>query len=106
MSDPEDPSRYGEPAKPRPSCLGCESTGWFGSCPHTAREDEPMSEEQSDSDFVRGLLWGEHPECCGVPVVGAEYMGQQEQVCCGCPEPALLNDAQIVATLRARFPDV
>ncbi|WP_333998255.1 hypothetical protein [Burkholderia orbicola] len=24
--------------------------------------------------------------CCGSPVVGGEYMGQQEMVCCGCPE--------------------
>jgi len=24
--------------------------------------------------------------CCAQPVVGAEYMGQQEILCCGCPE--------------------
>jgi hypothetical protein len=54
---------------------------------------------------IRALLWDEHPECCGSPVVGAEYMGQQEMLCCGCPEPALLNDAQIVASLRAMFPE-
>ncbi len=53
--------------------------------------------------FVRDLLWNDQPECCGRPVVGAEYMGQQEMVCCGCPEPSSLNDAQIVASLRARF---
>jgi hypothetical protein len=58
----------------------------------------------SGDALIRSLLWDEHPECCGSPVVGAEYMGQQEMVCCGCPEPALLNDAQIVATLRTRFP--
>lgn len=56
-------------------------------------------------DQVRALLWDEHPECCGSPVVGAEYMGQQEMVCCGCPEPALLTDAQIVASLRALLPE-
>jgi len=56
------------------------------------------------SDEVRHLLWGEHPECCGCPVVGAQYMGASEMVCCGNPEPALLNDAQIVASLRAMFP--
>jgi hypothetical protein len=55
--------------------------------------------------FVRDLLWSDHPECCGSPVVGAEYMGQQEMVCCGCPEPMPLNDAQIVASLRAKFPE-
>jgi len=54
--------------------------------------------------FVRDLLWNDHPECCGCPVVGAEYMGAQEMTCCGNPEPALLNDKQIVASLRARFP--
>lgn len=26
-------------------------------------------------------------ECCGNPVVGAEYMGAREMVCCGNPEP-------------------
>jgi hypothetical protein len=57
-----------------------------------------------EAQWVESLLWDEHPECCGSPVVGAEYMGQQEVVCCGCPEGALLNDAQIVATLRAKFP--
>ena len=56
--------------------------------------------------FVRDLLWNDQPECCGSPVVGAEYMGAQEMVCCGNPEPALLNDAQIVASLRARFPEI
>lgn len=54
---------------------------------------------------VRNLLWDEHPECCGRPEVGASYGGQQEQVCCGCPEMALLNDAQIVSSLRAMFPE-
>jgi hypothetical protein len=55
--------------------------------------------------FVRMLLWDEFPECCGNPTVGAEYMGVQEQVCCGCPEGALLSNAQIVASLRERFPE-
>jgi hypothetical protein len=62
---------------------------------------------QAEIEFVRDLLWAEHPECCGCPVedYGGEYMGQREVVmsCCGNPEPALLNDAQIVASLRARF---
>lgn len=53
---------------------------------------------------VRSLLWDEHPECCGRPVIGAQYGGQQEQLCCGVPEMALLNDAQIVASLRALLP--
>lgn len=56
--------------------------------------------------YVRDLLWSEHPECCGSPVVGATYLDQQEFVCCGCPEPALLNAKQIVATLRMKFPEV
>jgi len=60
---------------------------------------------KADADIVRNLLWDEHPECCGCPVVGATYMGDQEMVCCGQPEPALLNDKQIVATLRAKFPE-
>ena len=59
----------------------------------------------NEHDFIRDLLWNEHPECCGQPVVGAEYMGQSEELCCGCPEPAMLNDARIVATLRAKFPE-
>lgn len=58
-----------------------------------------------DSEFIHELLWGEYPECCGNPVVGAEYMGQEEMVCCGCPEPSQLSDAQIVAALRERFPE-
>jgi hypothetical protein len=65
----------------------------------SAAQVEPVSAEQ-----VRALLWEEHPECCGQPVVGAEYMGSVEFICCGNPEPALLNDAQIVASLRAMFP--
>jgi hypothetical protein len=62
---------------------------------------EPLDAES----FVRMLLWDTFPECCGNPVVGAEYMGSQEMVCCGNPEPAELNDAQIVASLRQRFPE-
>jgi hypothetical protein len=64
---------------------------------------------QSAEEFVRMLLWDEFPECCGSPVesYGGEYMGQREVVmaCCGCPEPAPLSDAQIVAQLRERFPN-
>ena len=63
-----------------------------------------QAEPQPDAAFVRNLLWDEHPECCGCPVVGAIYMGEQEMVCCGQPEPALLNDRQIVASLRVKFP--
>jgi hypothetical protein len=59
---------------------------------------------QSAEEFVRMLLWDDFPgECCGQPVVGAEYMGQQEMLCCGNPEAARLTDAQIVAALRERF---
>ena len=56
-----------------------------------------------DAAFVRDLLWNEQPECCGNYVVGAQYMGDTEIICCGCPEPTMLNDAQIVASLRGRF---
>lgn len=104
MSDPEDPNRYGEPAKPWPSCGDCESTGWFGVCPHTG-VDEPKLEEQSDAAFVRDLLWSDHLECCGMPTATNHGVHGWEEHCCGRPEPALLNDAQIVATLRARFPN-
>lgn len=58
---------------------------------------------QSPEDFVRMLLWDDFPECCGRPVVGAEYMGQQEMLCCGEPERQPLSDARIVAALRERF---
>lgn len=50
---------------------------------------------------VYELLWGEHPECCGNPeAVG--YFGDSPAIdCCRCPNYARLNDAQIVASLRA-----
>lgn len=57
----------------------------------------------SAEEFVRMLLWDDFPECCGRPCVGAEYMGQQEMICCGEPERQPLSDAQIVAALRERF---
>jgi hypothetical protein len=64
----------------------------------------------SAEEFVHMLLWDTFPECCGSPVesYGAEYFGQREVVlsCCGCPEPAPLSDAQIVASLRERFPEI
>ncbi len=63
-----------------------------------------MQDAQAALEQVRALLWDEHPECCGNPVVGAEYMSDRKMVCCGCPEPSLLTDAQIVATLRSMFP--
>ena len=52
--------------------------------------------------LIRDLLWNEHPECCGQPADGCD---RGDLVCCGMFEPAMLNDKQIVATLRARFPD-
>src|SRR5687768_4195582 len=64
---------------------------------------------QTDAEFVRMLLWDEFPECCGSPIedTGGAYMGQRETVmaCCGKPEAAPLADAQIVASLRERFPE-
>lgn len=63
----------------------------------------PIVKEPNAEEFVRRLLWDMFPECCGRPVVGAQFMDSQEIVCCGCPEPVLLSDAQIVASLRERF---
>lgn len=72
----------------------------------TASAAPPVTQaDHGAAQAVRSLLWDEHPECCGRPAVGAEHGGMQEQVCCGNPEPALLNDAQIVASLRELFPD-
>ena len=59
-----------------------------------------------DAELVRSLLWDAHPECCGCPVVGTEYMGAREMVCCGEPSMDTLNDKQIVNTLRAEFPAI
>lgn len=59
----------------------------------------------STDDYIHSLLWDEFPECCGQPVVGAEYMGQQEMICCGNAVPERLSDAQIVAALREQFPE-
>jgi hypothetical protein len=69
--------------------------------------EELAAHKQGDAlqEAVRALLWDEHMECCGRPEVGAQYGGMQEQVCCGCPEPALLTDSQIVASLRAMLPE-
>jgi hypothetical protein len=53
-------------------------------------DEKPTVEvpQQDAESFVRMLLWDTFPECCG------------------CPEPASLSDAQIVASLRERFPEV
>lgn len=67
--------------------------------------ERPAAANETLLTRVRSLLWGEHPECCGCPVAGAEYMGQTEMVCCGQPEQAFLNDAQIVASLRELVPE-
>jgi hypothetical protein len=47
------------------------------------------------------LLWGTHPQCCGRPT----YHGVYETHCCGEPIEYTMNDAEIVAVLRKRFPD-
>lgn len=40
-------------------------------------------------DYCNGDGVDPNPEpiCCQQPVVGAEYMGQVDVVCCGSPEP-------------------
>ena len=53
---------------------------------------------QDAEAFVRNLLWDAHPECCGRPTWGVE--------CCGQSTYDTLNDAQIVASLRAKFPGI
>lgn len=77
--------------------------GTWVHCPKAAIPAAPVRPPSAET-LVRDLLWNEHSECCGKPVVGAEYMGSQEMICCGCPEFSLLTDAQIVASLRALFP--
>lgn len=53
--------------------------------------------------FVRHLLWGIHRECCGNPQFDSNSLGGER--CCGRPEVTDLNDAQIVGSLRAMFPE-
>jgi hypothetical protein len=55
--------------------------------------------------LLQSLLWEEHLECCGSPDVQDHGPFGAREVCCGRPEPAMLTDAQIVASLRAHFPD-
>ncbi len=59
----------------------------------------PMSAEQG----IRHLLWGLHPECCGRVIFDENTLGGER--CCGRPDLADLNDAQIVSSLRAMFPE-
>lgn len=65
--------------------------------------DEQIDATSADELLLKvyELLWGEHPECCGNPeAVG--YFGDSPAIdCCRCPNYARLNDAQIVASLRA-----
>lgn len=53
---------------------------------------------------VRMYLWDDFPACCGCPVVGAQYMGQKEMICCGNYEPSMLTDNAIVGHLRDELP--
>jgi len=53
---------------------------------------------------ARSLLWHAQPRCCGNSVIGAEYMGSVELVCCGEPELDELSDAEIIKRLREMFP--
>jgi hypothetical protein len=39
-------------------------------------------------------------ECCGNPVVGAEYMGSVEQICCGTPL-VMKEPHEITTAIRA-----
>jgi len=59
---------------------------------------------QTTIEEARSLLWNPQPQCCGNTVVGAEYMGSVELVCCGEPELDSLSDAEIVKRLREMFP--
>lgn len=51
-------------------------------------------------DYVEGEMQAAYnnagPECCGRGVVGGEYMGSKEIVCCGNPEPAWSKEDQAV----------
>lgn len=61
--------------------------------------DHPSPDCRSPAKPIREALrrvlacWDEEEaakeefECCGNPVVGAEYMGQKEMICCGNPIP-------------------
>jgi hypothetical protein len=41
-------------------------------------------------------------QCCGQGVVGAEYMGQQETVCCGSPEPDFMSLNDLTEAMNKR----
>jgi hypothetical protein len=44
-------------------------------------------------------------ECCGDPVVGAEYMGEVERICCGTPIVSREAADDVADAIRARFPE-
>jgi hypothetical protein len=48
---------------------------------------QSLFERMMEAAQTAAQLDADDSECCGKPVVGAEYMGQQEMVCCGNPEP-------------------
>lgn len=71
--------------KPDPMAGFCLADSWSPDEQAAARQAWAACEAAKAEDF----------ECCGKPVVGAEYMGAQELVCCGNPEPK--GEAQPVA---------
>lgn len=75
------------------------STGALRQQPEAVDHDRALLLE------ISALLWDMHPECCGNPCVGAQYMGQNEMICCGQPQYDLLTDAQIVSSLRSLLPE-
>lgn len=70
-----------------------------------ARAREVEEDLLTTIEEVNSLLWKPQPQCCGNSVVGAEYMGSVEMVCCGEPELDSLSDAEIVKRLREMFPN-
>ena len=76
-------------------------------------ENKPTIPAQAIEQYKQELLKGvELPkpavaakwQCCGYLVVGAEYMGQQEMVCCGNPEllePDWYSEDQVQQAIAA-----
>ena len=77
--------------------------------PTNEQQRVDVAKLEAEQEFLRDWLQyidSPNPVCCGNSVVGAEYGGMQEMVCCGCPDADYVDLTDVVTAMNARLRQV
>jgi hypothetical protein len=64
------------------------------------------AEQEFLRDWLQFIAYAGGQSCCGHPVVGAQYGGMQEMICCGNPNMDPVDLSDVEAAMNKRLNEV